>query len=96
VNLEGYGDRLNETKAGRTNEKVEAHLKNSKLFVWNLDMIRGTLFLSFAFVDNRHALSTSKRLLKSKSFIKLAINHIYIYMMSGVILIVFDDFPIYK
>jgi hypothetical protein len=70
------------------------------LFVWNLDMIRGTLFLSFAFVDNRHALSTSKRLWKSKSFIKLAINHIYIYiyiyMMSGVILIVFDDFPIYK
>jgi len=33
VNLEGYGDRLNETKAGRTIEKVEAHLKNSKLFV---------------------------------------------------------------
>lgn len=33
VNLEGYGDRLNETKAGRTNEKAGAHLKNSKLFV---------------------------------------------------------------
>ena len=46
VNLEGYGDRLNETKEGTNKEKVEARLKDSKQFAC-LEfgyMIRGTLF----------------------------------------------------